>query len=337
MRASAALAGPATVVRTAPTASASATAASSSPSGATIASSSSAAAATTRRRRARWPGSPTAARRSCARRSSGRAAGRRRSSAPARSVVPWPRSDEHAVDDRLDRRRAVLRLDDDRVLGERHDAEVVGRAERHRRRGDGARGQRPPAHRAAAVDEQAHGGLRLHPAPHAQPLGVDAPRRRRGPRRSPRCWRRCRGRRRRAGTARSAMRPVPRGRARPRRATSSIEPAGEAAGEVAEPGVGGPGHVGEHRHRLVGVLGHQRRRTPPRRARRRRATPGRSSVVARQLAARRRRLLGLVDRRRGPAGPPSARGRPRRGRRFSRVAAVAVGPRSCRTPRPTAR
>ena len=142
--------------------------------------------------------------------------------AAARSVVPCPRRASTPSTTASTGGRPVLRLDDDGVLGERHDAEVVRRAERHRRRGDGVRRQRLAAHRARCGRRA--GTPRCGAGPTAAPAAARGrrPNGRPGPRRSPRCWRRCRGRRRPAGTARSSMRPLPRWAvAGPRRATSS--------------------------------------------------------------------------------------------------------------------
>ena len=83
---------------------------------------------------------------------------------------------------------------------------------------------------------------------------------------------------------RSANRPVPRGR---RATPGDVEeqPPGEPPGQLAEPGVGRAGQVGEHRQHVVGVVVQRRRRRPPRRARRRPARSARSRGCARARAA----------------------------------------------------
>ena len=218
--ASAAAAGPVTVVSAAPVASASAAAAAASPSGAMIASSSSAAGgghdvadlggpAVRQQHRDLAPG----------RRPGQLALGHQQRAGEIGRPVAAQR--QHAVDDLLDGQHHVLRLDDHRLLGERHHAEVLRGAVGDRRRGDGARGQRLATHRATAVDEQAHGGPRLHPPADAQPVGIDGGAR---PARASTMASVL------ASTSRSpaagsygvdAMRPVPRRRTGPRRATSS--------------------------------------------------------------------------------------------------------------------
>ena len=243
---------------------------------------------------------------------------------------------QHAVDDRLAGHRRVLRLDDHRVLGERDDAVVVRGPERHGRRGDGVGRQRLAAHRPAAVDEQAQRRARLHPPPHAQPLGIDA-----GPGRPGLDDRLGAGvdvevaavglvrRRRRCARCRA----VAPGHAGRRRA-----PAGRRAA--------GPARAGRHRSpasgRRAGPAPRRgrrpwRRRTPPRRARRRRrhllevrlprTAPAADAVerLASSMAA-------------AACGPSFRKGKPPSGPGFSRRPAVAgSGGRRRRRPRPTAR
>ena len=124
--------------------------------------------------------------------------------------------------------------------------------------------------------------------------GIDGRRRRRGPRRWPRCWRRRRGRRRRGGTAAVWIRPVPRGRARPRRATSSISrPASRRASSRRRASVAlvmsASSAIASSGSSLMRSSNADSSSSP---------TSGRDlveAVVAAELAPRRRRLLGLVD------------------------------------------
>ena len=129
-----------------------------------------------------------------------------------------------------------------------------------------SRSGRPPACGRPRLDDRLGAGVDVEVA------GVGLVRRR---------WRcaRCRA----AGPGRAGRRRARAGR--------------RAAGRARAAGVGRPRHVGEQRHRLVGVLGHQRRRTPPRRARRRSGDTSSKLGVAGELAPRHRRPLGLVDRR----------------------------------------
>ncbi len=115
------------------------------------------------------------------------------------------------------------------------------------------------------------------------------------------------------------MRPTPRGRAGPRRATSSTSrPASRRASSRSRASVA-LRHVGEQRQRLVRVARHQlvERRLVEL------ADLGRHLVeagVPGQLAPRHRRAPGLVDRLAPPAGPSFRAGKPPSGRGFSRFA-----------------
>ena len=274
-KASATSLGPSTVTSRAPTAAASTSASALSPSGATTQSSSNRAAAsfTSPCTVARQSDRRTAMRRAARDRSSCCVGGPQGEGEVGRAVAP---QHEEVVHDLLGGAGRLLALGHDHFRGERQHAVVGRRPEGHRRRRHRGGGQRPAAHRATAVDEQAQRRARLDPAPHPQLVGIGRGAAGAGD-----------GQRVDAGVdvEIAAVGPVRHPphlahAAAPGRAAAGQlhhQPAGQPPGQGPQPLVGGAGEVGQQRRAPRRGRPPWPRRRPPRRARRPRARCPRSA------------------------------------------------------------